>query len=894
MRFQRWIYTIRLRLRSLFLRKQVETELDEEFCYHVEQQVQDFLAKGLSDTEARYMALRSMGGLDQQKERCRTMRRTNFVDDLVKDLNYGVRMMLRQPAFTTIVVLTLALGIGASTAMFSVVNAVLLKPLPYPESDKLVFVSERTQQSERTSIAWPNYADWRTQNHVFEKIGVYNFNSYNLTGDDAPERLQAGQATADFFAALRVNPSLGRFFTDDEDKPGAAPVVVLGYGLWQRRFGGDAKILNQSIKLNDRSYTVVGVLPPDFQYFSKIDLWVSAGQLSADWQHRATHPNLSGIARLRPGVTLEQARADMEAIAAGLQEKFPDTNRGHSVTIKPFIELIVGDSGPSLWLLLAASGFLLLIACANVANLLLVRATVRQREMGIRAALGAGRGRLTRQLLTESVVLALLGGGFGLLFSQWGLSLLIPIAATTLPRVTETRLDGRVLAYSLAVACLTGILFGLAPAWRSGRTSLQQLLQQAGKDMNSGKQRAHDLLAVTEIALTIILLVGTGLLVHSFYRLTQVDSGFNYTNLLSFSLTLPEKKYTKPEQRADFFNNLSERLKTLPGVQSVAIASGLPFGASSWRIPFVVDGAAIPKDMPSLEACLVSPDYFTALGIPLKSGRFFSDQENNQNQFGDPKPDNIRQPANLRSIIIDEEFARRYWPSENPVGKTIRLAPIDSGSPSLTIVGVVGRVKMDKLSAESNRVQAYFPYSQFAFPNMTFVIKSALDQSQVLASVRERLKSLDSQQPIYNIRTLEQIRSNSIAPERLNLTLVVSFGSVALLLAAIGLYGVISYATAQRTHEFGIRRALGATSGDVMKLVIGHGMKLAFAGLLVGLGGAFALTRFITGLLFGVSASDPYSFIGIATLVTLVLLLACCVPARRATKADPMTALRYE
>jgi putative ABC transport system permease protein len=809
-------------------------------------------------------------------------------------------MLRGSPGFTAVAVLALALGIGANTAIFSVVNGVLLRPLPYEESERLVFLNERSQQMEELSIAWPNYVDWRAQQSSFERIGVYNRNSYNLTGSGEPERLLAGQVSSDLFAALRARAALGRVFTGEEDQPGAAPVAVLSYGLWQRRFGGDPNILNQTITLNDRSYTVIGVMPAGFRFPNRVELWVPAGQLSGRaWQHRDNHPGLFGVAQLKPGVTIEQARADMERIALGLERLYPDTNRGHRITIKPLIDVVVGDVRPALWVLLAAAGFVLLIACANVANLLLVRATMRQREMAIRAAMGASRSRLARQLLTESVMLALLGGGAGWLLSQWGMDLLLAIGASRLPRASEIHLDGSVLAFTAAASVLTGLLFGLATAWQAGRAPLQESLKEAGRSSVPGKHRTRSALVIAEMALALVLLSGAGLLVRSFYRLNQVNPGFVYDHLLSFSLSLPERIYKSPEQRTDFYSRLIQQLGALPGVQSVGIASGLPFGASNWQTPFVVEGRPIPPpaEVPLLEACLVSPGYFRTMGIPLRAGRYFTEQDNRQHLMGrdlSRLDEEAKQVAGLNAMIIDEEFARRYWPDENAVGKRIRMGSTDPKAPLLTVVGVVGRVKMDRLSVESNRVQGYVPYFQFPFSNMTVVIRSAVEPAHMIAAVRQQVQSMDPNQPIYNIRTMEQLRADSIAPERLNLMLLGLFATLALVLAGVGIYGVVSCVVSQRTHEIGVRIALGAQRRDVLRLVVGGGMKLSLIGMVIGLGGALALTRLMSSLLYGVSAIDPATFVVISLLLAAVAFVACYIPARRATKVDPMVALRYE
>ena len=891
---------LRLRLRALLFKSEMEDELQAELRFHLEREIEENITRGLTPEEARFAALRSFGGIERVMEESRDERGIRLLEELWQDLRYGARMLRKQPGFTSIAALTLALGIGANTAIFSIVNAVLLRPLPYPESDRLMFLSERSRQTESLSVSWSNYLDWRVRQSSFERIGVYRYDSYNLTGGGEPERLQVGQVSADLFAALRVDAALGRVFTDDEDRPGVAPVVVLSQGLWRRRFGGDPHILDRTITLNDRSFTVIGVMPAGFQFPNRVELWVPAGQLSGgDWRNRDNHPGLSGVARLKNGVTIEQARADMDAIALGLEKEYPRTNRDIRVTITPLLETMVSDARRALWTLFAATGLVLLIACANVANLLLARASVRQREMAVRAAMGASRVRLARQLLTESVTLALLGGGPGLLLARWGVNAMVAIGARSLPRASEIRLDGRTLAFTAAASILTGVLFGLAPAWRAGRVALQQSLKEAGHSLAAGGQRTRGALIIVETALALMLLIGAGLLLRSFYRLNMVNPGFAYDHLLSFSLSLPAGKYASPEQRSDFYSDLIRKLSALPGAQSVGLASGLPFGASSWRTRFVVEGrpAPPPGEEPLLEALLVSPDYFRTMGIPLRAGRYLTEQDDRRHLAGHDLSgldEGARMAAGVNAIIIDEEFARRYWPNENAVGKLIRLTPVDPGSPALTVVGVVGRVKMERLSAESNRAQAYFSYLQLPFSNITAVIKSQLEPAQMIAAARRQIQVIDPHQPIYNIRTLEQVRAASIAPERLNLTLLGLFATLALILAAIGLYGVTAYSVSQRAHEIGVRMSLGAQRRDVFKLIVQQALRLTLIGVAIGLAGAFALTRVMRTLLFEVSAADPVTFAVIPLLIAVVALFACWIPARRATKVDPIIALKSE
>jgi putative ABC transport system permease protein len=798
-----------------------------------------------------------------------------------------------------VVILALALGIGANTAIFSVVDAVLLRPLPYEDSERLVFLNETSKTMDEISVSYPNFTDWRNQNKVFEKIGVYNRGSYNLTGAGEAERIITAQMSADLFAALRVNPALGRLYTNDEDKPGAAPVVVLSYPLWQRRFGGQASILNQQLTLNGKSYTVVGIMPQGFQFPSRAEMWVPVGQLSgeASWQQRGNHPGLYGVARLKPGVSFAQAKAEMDMIGANLEKQYQNSNAGNGAGVRPLLEIFVGDIRRALWVLFAAVAFVLLIACANIANLLLARAQSRQKEMAIRAAMGAGRWRIARQLLTESILLALIGGTLGMLIAQWGIKLILYISPDAIPRSREIGLDWRVLAFTIGLSVITGVLFGLVPALQAGIVDVHETLKETGRG-TSGKHWLRSSLVVVEVATTLVLLIGAGLMIRSFYRLQKVDPGFSYDHLTSFTVALPQKKYSTNEQREEFYKRLLENLRSLPGVEATAAASGLPLGNNGWQTSFVIDGQPPPprEQTPLMEACLVTPDYFRAMSIPLRRGRFFNDHDDRSALVGkdlSKLDENQRQIAALNAIVIDDEFARRYWPNEDPVGKRIRLGP-SADAPTLTVQGVVGRVKMEGLSQDSKRVQGYFPFAQIPSNGMTVILKAAGDPNQLIAAVRQQVKAIDPDQPIYSIRTMDQIRAESVAPERLNLTLLSIFAGIALVLAIVGIYGVMSYSVTQRTHEIGIRMAIGAQPRDVFRMVIGQGMMLAMIGVVLGLVGAFGLTRLMATMLFGVEPTDPATFAAIAVLLTVVALVACYVPGRRATRVDPVVSLRYE
>lgn len=821
------------------------------------------------------------------------------MNTLWQDIRYGARMLLKNPGISAIVILALALGIGANTAIFSVVNAVLLRPLPYHEADRLLFLNEKSQVLDEMSISYPNFTDWRNQNHVFEKIGVYNRNSYTLTGLGDAERIPTAQVSADLFAALRVNAGWGRVFSNDEDKPGGPPVVVLSYALWQRRFGGQNTVLNQNLTLNGKSYTVIGIMPQGFLYPSRVEMWVPVGQLSGDsnWQQRGNHPGLYGVARLKPGATLEQAEADMDTIAANLEKQYPDSNAGNRVRVRPLLEVFVSDVRGTLWVLFGAVGFVLLIACANIANLLLARASARQKEMAIRAAMGAGRWRMMRQLLTESVLLSLFGGVLGLAVAFGGIQLIMYVSPDAIPRSREIGLDWPVLAFTFGVAVITGVLFGLVPALHASQVDVHETLKETGRG-TSRKQWLRSSLVVVEMATTVVLLIGAGLMIRSFYRLQSVNPGFSYEHLTSFSLTIPQKKYPTEDQRAEFFKRVVENIRTVPGVEAVAAASGLPLGNNGWQTGFVVEGRPIPprNETPLMEACSVTPDYFRAMNIPLLKGRNFTDQDNRAFFAGhdtSKMSDGERFIRGSNVIIIDEEFARRYWPNEEAVGKQIRFGG-EADSPRLTVIGVVGRVKMEGLSQDSKRVQGYFSFAQIPVSGMTVIIKAAGDPNQLIASARQQIKAIDQDQPIYGIRTMNEIRAESVAPERLNLTLMSIFAGIALVLAVVGIYGVMSYSVTQRTHEIGIRMAIGARPGDVFRMILGQGMKLALIGVALGLVGAYGLTRLMATMLFGVEPTDTATFASIAVLLTAVALAACYLPGRRATKVEPVISLRYE
>jgi len=800
---------------------------------------------------------------------------------LFQDLRYGVRMLLKKPSFTFIAIITLALGIGANTAIFSVVNAVLLRALPYPQPDRLVVLREKTRSGQLMGVAYPNYYDWRGQAQSFTEMAGYRGAPFNLTGVDKPVRLQGRMVSWNFFRLLGVQPQLGRMFVEADDKMGAARTTLLTHGLWQGKFGGDPAIIGKPLSLNGDSYTVIGVLPADFEFFYPYDLFIpldvsaTRGDLG-----RGNHSGLNVLARLKDGVSQAQASAEMDGLAAGLERAYPETNSGQGALTYSLLDRYASDISRTLWVLLGAVGFVLLIACVNVANLLLVRAAERQKEIAIRLALGAGRGRIIRQLLSESLLMALLSGVAGVLLGIWMMKGLLALSPDDIPRLNQTKLDPTVLLFTLGISLVTGLLFGLLPAWQAARHDLHATLKEGGRSSaGAGRERIRQALLVAEVGLSLVLLVGAGLMLRTVYQLIHVNPGFATEHLLTAQFNLPRNVYDEPRLQG-FYKESLTRIESLPGVRAAALTLSLPIDGSNWNSIFIVaDKPVPPRDqLPSSAFTPVSTNYFKAMGIQLLKGRVFTETDTAD------KP---------KVMVINETLAARLWPGEDPIGKRLKQGWPEDQSPWREVIGVVADVKLNGVDQDTP-LQSYLPLAQDSSRFLGLVVRTSSNPLQLATTVEQTIHALDKDLPVFNVRSMDQMLGNAIAQQRLTLVLLLGFAVLALLLAAVGIYGVISYSVSLRTHELGVRMALGAQRGDVLRLIVGQGMKLTLIGVALGLLSAYALTRWMEALLFRVRATDPLTFTVIAVLLIVVALLACYLPARRATKVDPMVALRYE
>src|SRR5262245_55053989 len=869
-----------IRIFNMFNRKRREREFAEELESHLAMHIEDNLRAGMSPEEARRRALIKLGGVTLTKELYREQRGLPMLETLFHDLRFGERMLFKNPGFTLIAVVTLALGIGANTAIFSVVNAVVLRALPYAEPGRLVRFWETNPGRGWMDfqVSAPNFADWRKQQSVCEQLAAYEFNNLNFTGSGEPERVAALRVTANFFSVLGVAPANGRNFLPEEEQPGRSHVAILSDGLWGRRFGADLNLIGRQIQLSGASYTVVGVMPPGFQFTQGIGLWVP---LTLDPASRSTGHNLSVIGRLKPGVSLAQAQASMDSIARQLEQQYPESNTGWGVGMSTFYDWIVPEQiRRSMLTLFAAVGFVLLISCANVANLLLARASARRLEMAIRAAMGASRWRVTRQLLTESLLLSTLGGFVGSLLAFWCTSLIKASTALNIPRLNETRLDVKALGFTFLIALGAGLIFGLAPAWQASRLALNETIKEGGRSGGGKRQRLLGALVIAEVALALTLLVGAGLMIRSFMRLQNVPLGFAPNHVLTMRLALPTAKYGQGAPRVNFFEQLLQRLRATPGVINASAIYNLPLAGGDWAEEVTLEGRDAAQGGTPLpaEVNAVTPRYFQTMGVPLLAGRDFTEQDRGAFWFGESP----------WTLIVNETFARRYWPNENPIGKRFRFGANVFG----TVIGVVGDVRSLSLEREA-RPAFYVSYGHFSFPALTIVVRASAPPETMTAALRAQVYALDHDLPVYNTRPMEQIVSNAAGQPRFQTLLLGLFSAAALSLAAIGIYGVMAYTVTQRTHEIGVRMALGLLTRATLRHVCGQGMLLVLMGATLGLAGAFVAARALKSMLFGVSPADPLTFAAVTVVLTLVAFAACWIPARRATKVDPLVALRH-
>jgi predicted permease len=894
-----WLRELARRLRMLMHRRQFDTELEEEIRLHLELREQQQIECGMTPDDARAAARRGFGNVTSLKEKSHMAWGWEWFEQLVRDMRYGLRMLGKSPGFTAVAVLTLALGIGANTALFSVVNGVLLSPLPYAYSDQVVAAANWFPGYGEGSISYPDFLDWVRLNHTFSSLAAYRPAGFNVTGQGDAERVSAMEISASFFPLLSVNPILGRDFSSAEDQLGGAPAVILSGGFWKTKFGSSSDIIGKTLNLDGTDYTVVGVIPENFYFccetinFRLSDIYVPIGASKDPWMSdRRITPGVRAVGRMKQGVTLAQASADMDGVARNLAAAYPDIEKDLGIVVTPLKQVMVHDIRPFLLVLLAAVNFVLLIACVNVANLLLARSTGRGREFAIRAALGAGQSRIARQLLTESVLLAMAGGALGLLLASWGTRAALAALPSALPRANDVRSDPRVLLFTLLISLLAGILFGLAPAIRTSRPDLQETLKEGGRGPSGMRYRTHNIFVVVEMALAVVLLIGTGLTIRTLVSLWSVNPGFDSHNVLSFSVGFPPSLAGADANaiRATI-RQFTDKIASVPGVSAVSVSNGaIPLNHESALI-FWREGQAKPATAASMPFALwyrVGPDYLKAMKIRLLRGRFLTAQDD----------------ANSPGVcVIDEDFVRKFFGNEDPLGKRLNFNLVYTQP--LEIVGVVAHVKqygLDETVHSPVQAQFYMPLLQLpddqlktlASSTTGFIIRTQDSPDAFASAVRDALREFNSKAVLYAPETMDHIIARSLASRRFAMILLAVFAALALVLASIGIYGVISYIAGQRTHEIGIRMALGAQRSHVLKIVLGQGARLALLGVVIGLAAAVGLTRLMTTILYGVSATDPLTFSAVAIVLTLVALVACYIPARRAMRVDPMVALRYE
>jgi putative ABC transport system permease protein len=885
-----WLRLARTRLRGLLRRKSVEREMEEELRFHVRMRAEENVRRGMTREEAERAALRSFGQFERVKEYCRDVKGGGLLETLLQDIKFGARTLRKSRGFTLVAVLTLAVGVGANTAIFSVVEAVLLRALPYTEAERLVVLWEnnRLRPGQRNVVNPGNFLDWREQSQSFEGMAAFADTRMGLTGGGEPEEVAAQAATPNLFELLGARAALGRTLLPGDGEAGREQVAVISQGLWRRRFGGSPEVLGKSINLDGKPATIVGVMPSDFRWFVKenstggqpADVWVPL-QLTPQQGAARRGRWLSTVARLKPGVSFAQAQAELDTIAARIEAEYPSFAKNRGVTLVPLRDQLAGEIRPALLVILGAVGCVLLIACVNVANLLLARSAGRRKEMALRAALGAGRLRIVRQLLTESLLLALTGGALGLLLAYWLTGALVALSPPNLLGAGAAGVNPTVLLFTLAVSLLTGVAFGLAPAVEASRLNLNVSLNESGRG-NVGVGRAgrvRGALVVAEIGLALVLLIGAGLMVRSFLRLQAVHPGFDPRNLLTMRVALPQTKYADAGSQIQFFRRAAERMRALPGVRDASAVSALPFADLGAATSFTIEGrpALPPGERQTTDVRVADENYFRTMNIPVVAGRPFTEQEAVEDR---------------RVAVVNEALVRKYFAGEEALGRRI-LVSMSGESVPTEIVGVVGDARYDKLDGEL-KPMVYWTPPRLTYPTMTLVVRTAAEPEALSQAAVREIQAMDREQPVSEVRTMESWLADSTARTRFGTLLLGAFAVAALVLASVGIYGVISYSVAQRSNEIGVRMALGAQARDVLRLVVGQGMKLVVFGVLLGLAGALALTRLMSGLLYGVASTDPATFAANALLLAAVSLLACYVPARRATRVDPLTALRHE
>jgi len=879
-------------------RSRMDSEMDTELHFHLEAYAEDLVRKGLPRPEALRRARLEFGGVDKTKEECREARGAHLVDILIQDLRYAARTMLRSPGFTATAVIALALGIGANTAIFSVVNAVLLRPLPFDQPDRLVQVWHTPPQAtfpgmKEFAVSPANFIDWRNESRGFQAMAAYGFGRYTLTGSGHPEAIRTCAATSGLFSILHVRPLLGRDFLDGEYEPDHDHEVVLSYGLWRSHFGGNPEMVGKNIELNGQAFTVIGVMGPGFQFpiasgpDDRAQMWKPLAWSDQDRAVRDNH-NYGVVARLRDGVSLRHAQGELDAIANRLALQYPAENKGWGAIAVPLRDDLVGDVRPALLILLGAVALVLLIACANVANLILSRTLSRRKESAVRAALGATPRRLLQQAFAETLLLALAGGTLGLVFAHYGVILIVRFLAQRLPRGNEIALDGRVLVFTLGVSLLTGFAAGLLPALRMAKADLNEALKQGlGRTASDSGGRTRNVLVVSEVALSLMLLIGAGLMIRSLWILQNTNPGFDPDHVVTMVVSIPQNKFPEPGQEVSYFNRVLDGVRVLPGVQAAGLIDAIPLSDDGSHQPISIEGRPVVAmaDQPEVDVRLISPGYLSAMHISLLRGRDVDDSD---------------VPGRPGAVLISQSMAKLFWPNEDPVGKHLTMYFFPDMA--RVVVGVVADVKLQALNETRPAPTLYLPLGQLSPPKgtnwrsfgMILAVRTGMEPVSAIPSISSFVRNVDADIPLLNLRTMDDWVSTSLSPQRFAMLLLASFAGLALLLAVVGIYSVMSYSVSRRTHEIGVRVALGASRADVLALVVRQGLVLALTGSAIGIAGALLLSRLMSSQLYGVSPTDPITFVAVSVLLTLVALAACYIPARRAMQIDPMVALRYE